>query len=105
MGFIIACVKGAEIKVENEQVHISRDKITQIPPPILASKQMNQEESEEWETRFKGATQNGDIIWVVGYTLGLDGPTLDGVVVETIPNGIVILSQPEFQIEHSDEEE
>lgn len=99
MGNIVVCIAGASIVIDGIQADISPENITQTDLTNATFSQSTKDEPEEWEARFKGPTEKGDIVWVVTYTLDTEGVELTGIIPETIPLGVVVVSEPEFQIE------
>lgn len=97
MGFIIECSRGAVISRAGAEIEVNVGQIKQLVGQTekLASPSPKGAD-EQWKAVFAAQTPYGLLSWDVLFSHGDADPSLDDIELANAPEGVEVVSQPDF---------
>ncbi|WP_186019454.1 hypothetical protein [Burkholderia gladioli] len=101
MPFTIEQVTPLELITEGDKdpkiIEVQSGELKEVGDHKVVSKPQFKEDREERSVVFRGEIEQGAVEVHVTYSLGMDGHQVENVEVVTVPAGLTVHSEPEFE--------
>lgn len=109
MPFTIEQISPLELIVEDDEdqeiIEIQPGELKEVGDHEVVSKPQFKEDREERSVVFRGEIDQGVVEVHVTYSLGMDGHQVENVEVVTVPDGLSVHSEPEFETQDSEDDD
>lgn len=109
MSFTIEQISLLELIVEGNEdqiiIAVQPGELKQVGDHEVVSKPQFKEDREERLVVFQGEIEQGKVEVQVTYSLGMDGHQVENVEVVTVPSGLTVHSEPEFETQDCEDDD
>lgn len=109
MPFTIVQISSLELLAEDDKnqniIYVGPEVLREVGGHELVKALQFKDDREEWLVKFKGRITQGEVEVHVTYSLGMDGQQVETVDVVTVPSGLTVHQDPEFETQNCDGEE
>lgn len=109
MPFTIEQISPLELIIEDgkdqEIIEVQPGELKEVGDHEVVSKPQFKEDREERSVVFRGEIDQGGVEVHVTYSLGMDGHQVEHVDVVTVPDGLTVHSEPEFETQDCEDDD
>lgn len=109
MPFTIEQISPLELIIEGDKdqtiIEVQPGELKEVGGHEVVSKPKFKEDREERLVVFQGEIEGGAVKVNVTYSLGMDGHQVESVEVVTVPPGLAVHSEPEFETQDCEDDD
>lgn len=109
MPFTIEQISPLELIVEGDKdqtiIEVQPGELTEVGDHEVVSEPKFKEDREERLVVFQGEIEAGAVKVHVTYSLGMDGHQVESVEIVTVPTGLTVHSEPEFETQDCEDDD
>lgn len=109
MPFTIEQISPLELIIENDEdqeiIEVPPGELKEVGDHEVVSRPQFKEDREKRSVVFRSEIDQGIVEVRVTYSLGMDGHQVEHVVAVTVPDGLTVHSEPEFETQDCEDDD